>query len=542
MTWACERFSEYLIGLRFHIETDHKPLVPLFSSKLLDELPLRVQQFRMRMMRYNFTINHVPGKSLTTADTLTRAPISEPNSEDVLLQDESDAYIQIALQNIPASRLDEIRKLQQEDQISREVISHCRSGWPEKHQLYGPVRSFYPVAAQLSVENELLMNGNRLVIPSVLQKEILEILHKGHQGMTKCKEMAKQAVWWPGIGRQIEETVKNCKECCKYQFQKAEHLISTALPDRPWQRVATDLFEWKKANYLFIIDYYSRWIEIAKLERTNADNIIAHTKSIFARYGIPETVISDNGPQYSSEAYSTFSKQYGFQHITSSPYHPQGTGEAERGVQTMKSLLRKAADPYMAMLVYCSTPLEMGYSPAELLMGRRLRTTLPMVPEQLVPKPPPKSIVKNRDTHLKERHKDNFDNRRGVKELPALSQGDSVWVPDRQSSGEVIEHVSPRSYVIQTPEGSFRRNRRQITSNPDTEMNLTLQTDHSSSPIDPGDLEGDNVEPQKVYLTRSKSGHLPKTIDRLGVTSYEGRCSVIALTYYYNYAYTFLYH
>ena len=83
-TWACERLSDYLVGLQFHIQTDHKPLVPLFSSKDLEELPVRVQRFRMRMMRFNFTISHVPGKELTIADALSRAPVSTPSSQKLL--------------------------------------------------------------------------------------------------------------------------------------------------------------------------------------------------------------------------------------------------------------------------------------------------------------------------------------------------------------------------------------------------------------------------------------------------------------------------
>ena len=74
VTWSCERFSDYLLGKMFHINTDHKPLVPLLSTKILDELPIRVQRFKMRLMRYSFTISHVAGKSLTTADALSRAP------------------------------------------------------------------------------------------------------------------------------------------------------------------------------------------------------------------------------------------------------------------------------------------------------------------------------------------------------------------------------------------------------------------------------------------------------------------------------------
>ena len=119
-----------------------------------------------------------------------------------------------------------------------------------------------------------------------------------------------------------------------------------------WQKIGTDLFEWDKTTYLLIIDYYSRWIEIAKLTGLSANSVINHTKSIFARYSIPETVISDNGPQISSEAYAQFAREYGFKHATSSPNHPQGNGEAERGVRTIKNLLKKEGDLYLALLAY----------------------------------------------------------------------------------------------------------------------------------------------------------------------------------------------
>ena len=86
LAWGCERFSDYLIGLQFHLHTDHKPLVSLLSNKNLDELPIRVQRFRLRLMRYSFTISHVAGKDLAIADALSRAPDSEPTADDLLLQ------------------------------------------------------------------------------------------------------------------------------------------------------------------------------------------------------------------------------------------------------------------------------------------------------------------------------------------------------------------------------------------------------------------------------------------------------------------------
>ena len=152
---------------------------------------------------------------------------------------------------------------------------------------------------------------------------MLDRIHTGHQGITKCCERARQSIWWPGLSKQLEEMVKCCTECCKTQTQRFEPLIPSCLPELPWQKIGTDLFEWKQNTYLLIVDYYSHFIEISRLNRTTADEVIVHPKSIFARHGIPEVVVSDNGPQYASEAFAKFAHEYQFEHVTSSPYHPQ---------------------------------------------------------------------------------------------------------------------------------------------------------------------------------------------------------------------------
>ena len=139
------------------------------------------------------------------------------------------------------------------------------------------------------------MKGCRIIIPSELQHEMLNKINDGHLGI-KYRARARQSIWWPGLSKQLEEKVKQCSECCKNQLQQSEPLMPTQLPELPWQKVGTDLFHWKSNQYLLIVDYYSRYIEIPKLSRTTAEDIISHTKSIFARHGISEVVYSDNGP------------------------------------------------------------------------------------------------------------------------------------------------------------------------------------------------------------------------------------------------------
>lgn len=146
------------------------------------------------------------------------------------------------------------------------------------------------------------------------------------------------------------------------------------------------MFEFNGAHYLLSVDYHSRSIEIAKLDNLTSSNVICHLKSQFARYGIPDELVSDNGPRYVSSAFKEFSKNYGFVHNNSSPKYSQSNDEAERAVQTIESLLKKAQDPYKALLNYRNIPLEgIGLSPAQLLRGCRFKTSLPTNTDLLKP-------------------------------------------------------------------------------------------------------------------------------------------------------------
>ena len=198
-----------------------------------------------------------------------------------------------------------------------------------------------------------------------MQQEIVQKVHEGHQGIQRCRLRAKTSVWWPSISKQISDAIERCSICVRESSHRQEPLIPSKLPDYPWQKIGTDLFYLKKSNYILIIDYFSRFIEVIKLKSTTSQSVIEALWSVFSRYGIPETVISDNGPQYSSNEFDTFSK-YNFHHVTSSPLFPQSNGQVERAVQTVKRLLKRSDDAYMALLTYgyigCNTVTRQSYS------------------------------------------------------------------------------------------------------------------------------------------------------------------------------------
>ncbi len=124
--------------------------------------------------------------------------------------------------------------------------------------------------------------------------------------------------------------VSKCNTCARVKQDQKEPLMSSSFPSRSWERIGMDLFDSQGKTYLTVVDYYSRWIEIKRLQNQTSDHVINILKELFATYGIPDIVISDNGPQYASEAFKKFPKNYVFIHATSSPRYAQANGESER--------------------------------------------------------------------------------------------------------------------------------------------------------------------------------------------------------------------
>ena len=177
---------------------------------------------------------------------------------------------------------------------------------------------------------DLMLKSQKIIIPKALRHEMLGRIHTAHMGVQKCKERARDVLFWPGMCKEIETMVEKSLTCQEYRnAQQKEPLPPHDIPVRPWQMLATDLFVWNNTTNVLVVDYNSNYFEIAKHASTKSSTVIQHIKSIFARHGIPEIVISDNGPQYSSEEFHQFSTIWGFVHKTSSPTYPQSNGFVE---------------------------------------------------------------------------------------------------------------------------------------------------------------------------------------------------------------------
>ena len=524
ITWACKKFDKYILGMDdLTIETDQKPLVTLLGKKSLDDLPPRIVRFRLTLMRYKFTISHVPGKYMYTSDCLSRASVTD--SQPSILCKEAEVYANAVLSNLPCSdrRLDQIREGQHEDEVCTKLMQYTHEGWPEKSQLPSILVPYYQFREYMSVCNGILLKSDRIVVPASLRIEILEKIHVGHLGIEKCRQRARQSVWWPGLSAQIESMVKNCRVCAREKPDQAEPLAPTPLPERPWQKAAADLCEIDGKTFLVVTDYYSRYLEIAKLEQnTKSARVITHLKSIMARHGTFEVLVTDNGPQFASAEFSAFAVDWDFVHITSSPRYARANGAAENAVKRFKSLYKKNADVYKGLQAYRAAPLHNGYSPSELCMNRRIRTTLPVAPHTLQHQRAPDIRVK--ESNYRQNMKLQYDSRHNARELPTLLPGDKVLVKDTNTEGTVVKPAdnAPRSHVIATPKGEIRRNRRSLNKLPD-----------STAPTSPQRHAGENAtapqhpappSPSAPGTTRTRSGRVSRPPDRLHTKELEPNC------------------
>ena len=282
-TWASEHFSDYILGKSVEIEFDHKPLVPLLNSKSLHTLPPRVLCFRLRLMRFDCIVHHVAGKSLYTADTLSRAPL--PHSKtDCHSADFIEEHVLAVVSHLPASKdyLQLYKQAQANDPVCSQLIQYCHNDWPLRCKVKGDLLHYWESRGELTFCDGLLLYGSRIVVPKQLQQETLTKINQGHQGIEKFRLRVSTSVWWPGVSRAMEKFVQQCAICRQQTPLTKEPLISTPLPKHPWERVGTDLFELNGKHYVVIADYYCRYPEVIKLTSTTSASVITAMKSVFS--------------------------------------------------------------------------------------------------------------------------------------------------------------------------------------------------------------------------------------------------------------------
>ncbi|KAK3098150.1 hypothetical protein FSP39_016659 [Pinctada imbricata] len=501
VVFGCERFHKLIYGKSdVTIESDHKPLESIMK-KPIHSAPMRIQKMMLKLQPYEFTLIHVKGKDLGLADCLSRLPLPET------CQSMDDEVMVFPVETLTSSSHDVIVEATKRDdqlQLLKRVIS---DGWPDKRSAVPlEVLPFWDVRDELSTYNGVIYRGERVVIPSELRATTLKTIHSSHMGMTKCKQRARELVYWPGMNKQIEDTVSRCSACLKYQNKpQKEPMIIHPLPSLPWSKVGADLFEYDGQHYLILVDYYSNFIEVAPLARNlTSRHVIQHVKDNIARYGIMDTL---------------------------------SNGLAEKSVQTVKNLIKKCSDSgddiYLALLDLRNTPRddEMG-SPMQRLMGRRAKTRLPISENLRKPSSINPSVVSNRLMDYRQKQKFYYD--QNAKERAQCREGDSVRIhtPDGWKPAEYIKQSSePRSHIVKAGSSGrlYRRNNSMLLKTQEDPHIIQEHKEAGNKVVSP---EAQSVQPkfappqpQSVVTKPAQSAneHIPKDPSQKQLTTRSGR-------------------
>ena len=299
----------------------------------------------MQLQAYDINLVYKKGSEMYIANALSRAfpPEIIPEQFEDDIASERFIHLTSSESYVTDWKLQTIKDEIHTNATMQLLAQQIQDGWPDHKILVpGEVKPYYPYRQELTTEDGLIYKAHNILIPPSLRADTLQKLHQSHQGIEKIKRLARESIFWPGMNSQIDELVSNCSTCLHHaNANQHEPLHPHEIPSRPWQKVGTDLFDWNGKPHLIVVDYYSRYPEVSELRNTKARTVINKTKSIFSRHGIPESVVSDNGTQYSSEEYKQFTKDYNFIHNTISPRYPQSGGLHEKTVQTVKNLFEK---------------------------------------------------------------------------------------------------------------------------------------------------------------------------------------------------------
>lgn len=428
------------------------------------------------------------------ADGLSRLPL--PDTTSTL--DSSVLKLHQELLDLLPVQAEEVARTTAHDVALCQVLRYIQDGWPE---LLGPelrdiLKPYFDRKDELTTQNGCIMWGLRVVIPAVLRRRVIALLHETHTGMVKTKAVARSRVWWPAIDKDIEETCRACSSCAEIAKDPAKApLHSWEYPDTPWSRIHID-FAGPFLGHLWLIyvDAHSKYAGVIKMGRTDATETIDKLINLFAQFGLPKQIVSDNGVQFTSGEFDAFCKRYGIHHIRSAPYHPATNGEAERFVQTFKRGLKAMEnDPrsltqklQLFLLSYRSAPhATTGRPPAELLFGRNIRAPIDLVYPDLRRKPLQAQAAQQRAHDSTTR-------------ILEFNEGDAVFArwyhdPAKWRAGIILKQTGPLSYEVQVGNELVHKHVDQLLQRNDKPIGRTHEEEMATE--DQAIMEGYGLNP-----------------------------------------------
>lgn len=466
IVFGFKRFYDFVYGREIILRTDHKPLQFLFGPK--NGIPLtaasRLQRWAYYLSGFNYKIQHIKSEENGNCDALSRLPVED--NTDIFDSELTPLYY--IEQGINTIDWKIIQAETMRDEVLKKIVLYVKAGWP--NTISDKERKFANKKNELTLENDCLFWGYRIVIPETLRPTILKELHLSHMGVVKIKMFARSYVWWPGIDNDIETLVKTCKVCSEMQKNPGKTILTPwPWPEKAWSRIHLDfLGPFMGRMFLVIIDAHSKWPEVIDFKQnTKTYRVIEECEKLFARHGLPMHVVTDNGPQFASAEFKEFLTAHGIAHSFSPPYHPATNGAAENFVGTFKDKTEKIMKGgeslenaiNIFLFDYRSCPhCTTGKSPAWLLYKRELRTRLDL----LRPIQTGKIVEKNQRAQT--------NAYRGSRKIE-FAPGDNVMVSNhsvdktKRVPGVIDTQLSPVTFKVEVAPGvTYKRHKNQLVS------------------------------------------------------------------------------
>jgi hypothetical protein len=383
--FGCLKFEHFLCGSAGFTEvTDHRPLLQMFRPG--SRPPPRIERMALRLQHLNFEIIYRPGAE-NPADILSRQPL--PTAAQNVGQQLDALYVNAVVQGATpkAINLKVIQQAAQADTKIQRALMALRSGdWNSQDQ---DLRALACIRHELSEAEGLLLKGSTIVVPTSLQRQMLQLAHAGHQCWEKTFSRLQSKVWWRGMRGDCEAFVRACPSCLATAGRppRPPPLHPTPLPDGAWLHLGMDFCGPVQGKMLLVItDHYSKFPEVQVVSSTSNDCVQPHLRDLFSRFGVPLEIVTDNGPPFNSAEFKAFLDRYGVRHRRICPLHPQANGATERLNRCINKVVRaaiaegrnwrNALDDWLA--AYRTTPHSAtGVPPVELLMGRRINDSIP---------------------------------------------------------------------------------------------------------------------------------------------------------------------
>lgn len=480
VVWGCEYFHLYVYGKPITVCTDHKPLISIYGNPK-SKPPARIERWALRLQPYQVSIVYQKGEN-NPADYMSRHPAQQTKTttRQAKVAEEFVNYI-IQTSTPKAIKLEEINVATSKDPTLQAVIDAVRTGnWSmgkrNKQVNQEAYKAIERVKDELTIStsSNTILRGTRIVIPQQLQQRVVTLAHEGHQGIVKTKALLRDKVWFPGIDQLTEKTIKSCFACqVSTPTTQREPLKMSPLPDSAWQEVSVDFKDLSTKGYLLVVtDDYSRYPVVDIVSSTSANAVIPRLDKIFAEFGIPEVVKSDNGPPFNGRDFKNFAETLGFRHRKVTPLWPRANGGVERFMRTIKKTIHTATaecKPWkeeMCKLLrnYRTTPhSSTGMAPATAMFNRNIRTKLPEIPSNLSDQ----AGIRDHDSEAKRKMKSYADNKAYVKPQN-ISVGDAVIVKRDPSCLKSATPYDLKPYVVTEQKGTMitaARGDKEITRN-----------------------------------------------------------------------------